>query len=166
LSQLRVKHLLLLSLLLVGCGDSTKPNKLIPAPDFPRVAYSEPIWSPDGQRLAFNHRPLDSIYVDATGRHQYVFNDSMAGFWMVNADGTGLTRALPTPLGDPSWSPDGSWIAYSKLNDIWKIRVTPTGLDTLNDSRITFQSVYLGPAWNPTSTWLVFWKLEGAASGL
>jgi Tol biopolymer transport system component len=157
----------LLLCLVATCGcDSTKPNKLIPPTEYPRVAYSEPIWSPDGQRLAFNHRPLDSIYVDASGHHQYVFDDSLAGFWMVNSDGTGLTRVLPTALAEPSWSPDGKWIAYSKTGDIWKIGVTPSGVDTLNDKRLTFQGVYLGPAWNPASTWLVFWKLEGAATGL
>ncbi len=65
-----------------------------------------PDWSPDGKRLTFV-----GSGGDAAGN---------PGLWVINADGTGLTRLVPCSypclyLDDPAWSPDGSTIMYSRL---------------------------------------------------
>jgi dipeptidyl aminopeptidase/acylaminoacyl peptidase len=62
---------------------------------------SEPHWSPDGTRIAFGR-------MSGSGR----------GVWVMNADGSNLTR-LTTPARplldhDIAWAPDGSAIAFTR----------------------------------------------------
>jgi TolB protein len=61
----------------------------------------EPIWSPDGRRIAFERNT-------ASGR----------GIWVMAADGAGLTRLTNPPRPDRdhsvAWSPDGSSLLFSR----------------------------------------------------
>ena len=61
---------------------------------------SEPQWSPDGRRLAF------------------VRDDEI---WIVEADGSRLTRVVPKPGGgrDPQWSPEGRRLAFLSRRRGW-----------------------------------------------
>jgi len=77
----------------------------------------DPSWSPDGSRIAWSS--------SAGGAHQDI--------WVMNADGS--QRANYTPEADttgaagtgvqPSWSPDGSAIAFASNGDVWVTRTTP-----------------------------------------
>jgi dipeptidyl aminopeptidase/acylaminoacyl peptidase len=75
---------------------------------------SDPAWSPDGKQLAFtsNRSQPDP---DAT-------RDS--NIWVAAADNTDkgahLTQITTNPGGDsqPTWSPDGKWIAYVTQTDV------------------------------------------------
>jgi Tol biopolymer transport system component len=63
---------------------------------------SEPVWSPDGNRIAFTHRRADGF-------------DKI---YRMNADGSGLSllyieEATPAHQRNPRWSPDGTRIAFS-----------------------------------------------------
>ena len=61
----------------------------------------DPIWSPDGSRIAFER-------TTASGR----------GIWIMAADGSGLTRLTNPPRPDRdhsvAWSPDGSSLLFSR----------------------------------------------------
>ncbi|MFN4227081.1 MAG: TolB family protein [Candidatus Ratteibacteria bacterium] len=114
-------------------------------------------YSPDGKKSVFISRPPNAsfpvfnIYIknkDGTGRKQITFGDhqdsepnwypfgnkiifhsnrdNTNGIWEVNIDGTGL-RCL-NPYGDyPVYSPDGTKIAFTRLNSLWIMNSDGTG---------------------------------------
>jgi len=90
---------------------------------------------------------------------QFVFQVASGGdIYMVNADGTGLTRL--TWGMDPSWSPDGSQVAFVR----W---TTPWGIYTINadgsSEKVLFSSnVARAPVWSPDGSQLAFYfETEG-----
>jgi Tol biopolymer transport system component len=82
------------------------------------AADNEPVWSPDGRRIAF-------VRTVGSGR----------GLWVVDADGRNASRiasaSVDYGIHDPQWSPDGTSIIYSKgalsesrLTDLWLVSST------------------------------------------
>jgi Tol biopolymer transport system component len=140
-------------LFLMGTSDSSN-----------RVS-STPHWSPDGTRIAFR-----------------VYNDA-PGIYVMNADGSGLTRVtdlpevevtnpseqqLPWPDGDLEWSPDGTEIAFahqSKLGQPSSLYVVDT-----NDRQIRLladrgaaadvPANYLGHGWLDANSFA--WSPDGS----
>jgi Tol biopolymer transport system component len=78
---------------------------------------SYPEWSPDGTRLLY------SAPGDPLGQSTGLGLD----IWMLNVDGTGITRVVTGPGDDyaPAWSPDGSRIAFTskRVNDLNQVFV-------------------------------------------
>jgi Tol biopolymer transport system component len=85
---------------------------------------------------------------------RFVFQVASGGnIYVVNADGSGLT--LLTQGMDPSWSPDGSQVAFSR----W---TTPWGLYTINangsSERLLYSSlVARAPQWSPDGSEIAFY---------
>ncbi len=84
-----------------------------------------------------------------------------AGIWVANADGTGAREV--TAIGDvvdgsPSWSPDGTQIAYSRdgviagnsAQRIWVVNVDGTGDHMLLDESGS------DPTWSPDGTQIAY----------
>jgi Tol biopolymer transport system component len=73
--------------------------------------------------------------------------DNHEDVWTINADGTDLTRLTHSPAFqfDPSWSPDGTQIAYRSdqgdESEIWIMNADGTGQRRLTAG--------LSPAWSP-----------------
>jgi len=64
----------------------------------PSVAMGVPVWSPDGNAIAF---------VSSRGNQGLTF-----GIWLVDSDGSNLRNVANPGLG-AAWSPDGRWVYYA-----------------------------------------------------
>ncbi len=98
-------------------------------------------WSPDGSRIAFSR-----------GRIQrgQLFSD----LWVMQADGSGKRR-LATDGESPSWSPDGTQIAY--VHDVDNVHIRIVGADGSGDRRLTADSLTaIQPAWSPDGSRIAF----------
>lgn len=64
-----------------------------------RRAFFDPAWSPDGRKLAVVTTSCAQTCAEAIA--------------LMNADGTGLKTLTTGSVSSPTWSPDGSMLAYS-----------------------------------------------------
>jgi WD40 repeat protein len=126
-----------------------QPTRVLPA----GMTVTGPVASPDGAMIAFVAKE-DS--------------NSNSNIFVVNRDGTGLLQLTSGPETDdnPSWSPDGTKIAFrsfraGRRGDIWvmnadgssAVNITPdAGQDSTDDRR---------PAWSPDGTRIAFSSNRG-----
>ena len=103
-----------------------------------RVDESDASWSPSGDQLAFTRT--------TPGRGSQVF--------VLNADGTGLTRLTHGRLGgsDPTWSPEGKRIAFVRQGDIWVMDADGSHPHAL----AVTAAVEADPAWSPLGGTIAF----------
>jgi Tol biopolymer transport system component len=73
------------------------------------VALGVPVWSPDGEWIAF---------VSSRGNRGLGF-----GVWTVRPDGGNLRNLVPRGLG-VAWSPDGAWLYFTEAGLLYKVRAT------------------------------------------
>jgi Tol biopolymer transport system component len=110
----------------------------------------EPVWSPDGTRIAFMR--WNSTASPPNGRAIFV----------VNADGSGLRQVTPWNLdaGDhPDWSPDGRRILFRSpssnilRSNIYTVRPDGSGLTQL--TRFAGNVEVLSSSYSPDGKWIV-----------
>jgi Tol biopolymer transport system component len=105
------------------------------------VRCRSPAWSPDGRRIAF---------------HQQV--DGNMDIYVVNADGTALTRLTTHPATDvqPAWSPDGTRIAFKSLRhphgDLFVMDADGSHVHPVTDH----PGNDFGPDWSPDGRRIAF----------
>jgi dipeptidyl aminopeptidase/acylaminoacyl peptidase len=151
-----------------------------------------PVWSPDGTRIAFsNHLNAGPIQiVDADGGNQHAVSEGMhsmqpaawspdstriafigsrdagpIGLWVVGVDGTGLTLLVSGDIGfgAPTWSSDGSMIAFVRAegnDEHVDVVDVATGGVTVVGSRLTREgwggSEAVRLAWQPGQIALLY----------
>ena len=116
-----------------ACNDSAGVGD---PPVFP-MHHRDPDWSQQG---LIAYEDLGIVCVDSCSF--YRIDPSLAGIWILDPE-TGEKRWL-TPGGAPSWSPDGTKIAFELERQIYTINADGTGLVQLTRSGRNFF-----PAWSP-----------------
>ena len=109
-----------------------------------RAVDQRAAWGPKGGRIAFDRvlGPPD--------------------LWIVNADGTGARRLRRDGM-DPTWSPDGTRIAFTAANSrapnggIWVITLAGGKPRLLTSPRMAASE----PSWSPDGGWIAFTGREG-----
>jgi TolB protein len=106
---------------------------------------SEPAWSPDGRRIAFQSEPPSNCANGGCDVTPTVLE-------VMNADGSGLRRLLAsTGSGDAyalSWSPDGKQIAFDQSDAIYVM--------SADGSRKLWLARGDQPAWSPDGRKIAF----------
>jgi len=108
-------------------------------------------WSPDGSRIVFAGAVIPTdLYLTYA-------------LYVMNADGSGLQRLVPSPPGGsaswPDWSADGSKIAYNAVVQGEPSEIHVVDADGSNDVRISTPSASDGdlrPKWSPDGKRIAF----------
>jgi TolB protein len=89
-----------------------------------------PAWSPDSTRVVFASK-----------------SDEVYALYTVGLDGRDIRTVIPTANDnfEPSWSPDGSKIAYMESGAIFAVELGGGDVEKLTDNENNDSS----PAWNP-----------------
>jgi WD40-like Beta Propeller Repeat len=148
-----------------GAAIATAPIEGGPT-EWQTAAYhdvSDPTWSPDGTHIAFiGHTTASSdLYVAE------VNGSGVRRIDLLTAAGyrSGEIRALVP--SHPSWSPDGSWIAFAAIvesdappsSDLARIRADGTAFEWLPADAGPDE---FAPAWSPDGTQIAFLRASGS----
>ena len=124
-----------------GSGLRNLTSKLAAGQGFGASLASDPVWSPDGRKIAF------------------VRLSKRLGVYVVNADGSGMRNLTPKPVGTyaaPAWSPDGRKIAFVSDRDgnseVYVMNANGSGQRNLTRN----PAFDADPAWSPDGRSIAF----------
>lgn len=144
-------------------ADGTDLRRLTNDPSYMDM---NPAWSPDGKKIAFT-RYLASGSGELFGRIAVVDAADGSNLAMLAGTGGGMDAS-------PSWSPDGSMIAFHSFSmtlingtyagtEIFVMNADGTGARQLTRPVPGLQSVNVLPSWSPVDDRIVFMTREGIA---
>ncbi|MBU1879667.1 MAG: hypothetical protein KJ734_12015, partial [Chloroflexi bacterium] len=122
---------------------------------------SDPVWSPDGTRLAF------VSWQDGGNQEIYVAQVGGAKGEIASPEPINLTNHPATDEA-PTWSPDGTQIAFTSWRDgnqeIYAVNADGTGLTNLTNDPAEDSS----PAWSPPAggQWIAFTSVRDGVPGI
>jgi Tol biopolymer transport system component len=126
-------------------ADGSDQQNLTPKPG----NRGEPRWSPDGRAILFTAVPPGQP-PSASG---WPYND----VYVMNADGSGqrnLTHTPETGEFNPTWSPDGQHLAFSRLSPPGEVRIIVMNADGSAKHAVTPKLAHTGDGWiTVTAAW-------------
>ena len=161
-------------------ADGTEPRQLY------EKDISRPQWSPDGQQILFtgwtgSRGVVSQIFVinaDGSGLRQLhpynAWNKSAVwspdgtrvifeswqeagrSIYVVNADGTEVSKIFTGESGRPVWSPDGQRIAFEVYEDFWS-NIFVMNADGSEVTKVTDDYLWnRNPSWSPDGSRIAF----------
>jgi Tol biopolymer transport system component len=133
--------------LMHGNGDVVQLLATTPGPK------TDPVISPDGKKIVFT---LGTVQTS-----------SASPLWIVNSDGAGLRQLTTDGAIDyrPTWSPDGSQIAFVSTRDgnpeIYVMNADGTGQTNITNDAANDNS----PSWSPSGSAILFDSDRNPAAG-
>src|SRR5262249_38053222 len=118
--------------------DGQWERPLVTDANFPEASryFGGLAFSPDGQRLAYQRQ-------DASGFHVFIST--------IGGGSAARVTASKVFENSPTWSPDGTWLAFSSDPGLMKVRVGSTAEAVTLDPSIPFLS---RQAWSPDGKWI------------
>ena len=114
------------------------PRESIGASSSARLFFQvEPAWSPDASQIAFSSARSGTL-----------------DLFIMDADGTGTRRLTSGKPDDshPTWSSDGTRLAFERDGDIYVIGAAGSGLRRISDTTVEERE----PSWSPDGTVIAY----------
>jgi len=166
-------------------ADGSGLKKLLESSEYGYQHFGYPDWSPDGEKIVFSALgpPWETIVADADGSNMQVIAGAEGGqhpewspdgkkiafsvwgdsldIFIINADGSGLSQVVGSEAHemDPSWSLDGTKLAFYRFDPGESSEIFTIDIDGENLTQITFDEAEdWSPSWSPDGARIAYLK--------